>query len=116
MWMYYGFLSSPFLGPPPSLTIFTYFLHIADNHGPPNTFAPSLRTPSREEGADVDDPLPHPSLTPQNPLSARKALAVMRKPSCTSELIYKFAPGLVAAITEEAIDFFITAKPTLDAR
>ena len=40
----------------------------------------------------------------------------MRKPSCTSELIYKFAPGLVAAITEEAIDFFITAKPTLDAR
>ena len=57
-----------------------------------------------------------PCCTSQNPLSARKALAVMRKPSCGAELIYKFAPGLVAAITEEAVDFFITAKPPLDAR
>jgi hypothetical protein len=40
----------------------------------------------------------------------------MRKPSCSTELIYKFAPALVMAVTEEAIDFFITSKPPLDAR
>ncbi|GAX74136.1 hypothetical protein CEUSTIGMA_g1585.t1 [Chlamydomonas eustigma] len=51
-----------------------------------------------------------------HPTSASKALAVMRKPSCSTELIYKFAPALVMAITEEAMDFFITAKPPLDAR
>lgn len=50
----------------------------------------------------------------QHPASASKALAVLRKPSCSTELVYRFAPGLVAAITEEAVDFFITAKPPLD--
>ncbi|KAG1655491.1 hypothetical protein FOA52_008962 [Chlamydomonas sp. UWO 241] len=51
-----------------------------------------------------------------HPGAAAKALAVMRKPSCSSELIYKFAPGLVAAVPEAAVDFFITRAPSLDAR
>ena len=41
---------------------------------------------------------------------------MLRKPSCSTELVYKFAPGLVAASTEEVVDFFITAKPPLEAR
>lgn len=40
----------------------------------------------------------------------------MRKPSCSPELIYKFAPGLLSVITEQLIDFFITTRPPLDAR
>ncbi|GIL52118.1 hypothetical protein Vafri_8045 [Volvox africanus] len=50
------------------------------------------------------------------PGGAIRALTVLRNPSVSRELVYKFAPGLVAAAAEEAVDFFISQRPPLDPR
>ncbi|GLI64360.1 hypothetical protein VaNZ11_007601 [Volvox africanus] len=50
------------------------------------------------------------------PDGAIRALTVLRNPSVSRELVYKFAPGLVAAAAEEAVDFFISQRPPLDPR
>ncbi|EFJ45682.1 hypothetical protein VOLCADRAFT_105888 [Volvox carteri f. nagariensis] len=50
------------------------------------------------------------------PGGAVRALAVLRSPSVSRELVYKFAPGLVAAAAGEAVDFFIAQRPPLDPR
>jgi hypothetical protein len=41
---------------------------------------------------------------------------VLRKPSVGPQLVYKFAPELLAAATQETVDFFIAAGSTLDPR
>jgi hypothetical protein len=45
-----------------------------------------------------------------------RALGVLRKPSVGPQLVYKFAPELLAAATQETVDFFIAAGSTLDPR
>lgn len=45
---------------------------------------------------------------------ALRALAVLRRPSVSRELVYRFAPGLVAAAPAEAVDFFVSARPPLE--
>ncbi|KAG2496729.1 hypothetical protein HYH03_005142 [Edaphochlamys debaryana] len=50
------------------------------------------------------------------PGGALRALAVLRSPAVSRELVYRFAPGLVAAAAEEAVDFFIAERPPLDPR
>lgn len=57
-----------------------------------------------------------PLVFPQRPDGARRALAVLRKPSCSPELAYRFAPGLVAAAPAETVDYLITARPPLEPR
>eukprot|EP00878_Enallax_costatus_P011969 GHUV01012497.1.p1 GENE.GHUV01012497.1~~GHUV01012497.1.p1 ORF type:complete len:1028 (+),score=282.75 GHUV01012497.1:49-3132(+) len=46
----------------------------------------------------------------------QRALGVLRKPSIGPELIYRFAPELLAAATAETVDFFIAAGARLDPR
>ncbi|KXZ53919.1 hypothetical protein GPECTOR_6g837 [Gonium pectorale] len=58
--------------------------------------------------APTSDPRPRPG-----PL---RALTVLRSPSVSRELLYKFAPALVAAAAEEAVDAFIAERPPLDPR
>lgn len=48
--------------------------------------------------------------------TACRALGVLRKPSIGAELIYKFAPELLAAATADTVDFFISAGTKLDPR
>jgi hypothetical protein len=38
-----------------------------------------------------------------------RALAVLRKPSVGPQLVYRFAPELLAAATQETVDFLVTA-------
>ena len=45
----------------------------------------------------------------------KRALAVLRRPNVSQELLYKFAPALMEAAPEEAVTAFITAQPALDA-
>ncbi|MEW5309299.1 MAG: hypothetical protein WDW38_001194 [Sanguina aurantia] len=50
------------------------------------------------------------------PGGTARALAVLRKPSVSPELVYKFAPSLVASGVEATVDFLITQQPPLDPR
>lgn len=45
-----------------------------------------------------------------------RALGVLRKPSVGPQLVYKFAPELLAAAPQETVDFLIAAGSTLDPR
>lgn len=38
-----------------------------------------------------------------------RALRVLRNPNASRELLYKFAPALVAAAPSETVDFFVSA-------
>ena len=53
---------------------------------------------------------------PQRPDGAVRALAVLRKPSCSPELAYRFAPGLLAAAPAQAVDFLVSVRPPLEPR
>ncbi|GLC42145.1 hypothetical protein PLESTB_000635800 [Pleodorina starrii] len=55
-------------------------------------------------------------MTRKQPGGAIRALAVLRSPAVSRELVYKFAPGLVAAAAEEAVDFFVAQRPPLEPR
>eukprot|EP00210_Caulerpa_lentillifera_P005686 g5438.t1 len=46
----------------------------------------------------------------------RRALAVMRLPSVSRELVYKFAPDLMSKAPALAVDFWISQQPSLDPR
>lgn len=50
------------------------------------------------------------------PCGCCRALGVLRKPSVGPQLVYKFAPELLAAATQETVDFFIAAGSSLDPR
>ncbi|BDA49156.1 Vacuolar protein sorting-associated protein 18 homolog [Coccomyxa sp. Obi] len=47
---------------------------------------------------------------------ASKALAVLRRPGISQELVYKFAPALIAAVPAETIDAWMSALPALHPR
>eukprot|EP00983_Pelagomonas_calceolata_P084354 1156350-Pelagomonas_calceolata.AAC.18 len=48
------------------------------------------------------------------PGGALRALAVLRKPSCPRELVYRFAPALMADAPEETVDALVAANPPLE--
>ncbi|KAF5834626.1 Pep3/Vps18/deep orange family-domain-containing protein [Dunaliella salina] len=52
----------------------------------------------------------------QRPGGALRALAVLRKPSCPRELVYRFAPALMADAPEETVDALVAANPPLEPR
>ncbi len=52
----------------------------------------------------------------QQPDGAQRALAVLRKPSCPAELVYRFAPGLMVAAPGPCVDLFISTRPALEPR
>ncbi|WIA14238.1 hypothetical protein OEZ85_002776 [Tetradesmus obliquus] len=52
----------------------------------------------------------------RNKDGATRALGVLRKPSVGPQLVYKFAPELLAAAPQETVDFLIAAGSTLDPR
>eukprot|EP00877_Chromochloris_zofingiensis_P007678 jgi/Chrzof1/3163/Cz12g14060.t1 len=52
----------------------------------------------------------------QRPDGAIRALGVLRKPSVSTELVYKFAPAMVSQATSETIDFWIACRDKLDPR
>lgn len=41
---------------------------------------------------------------------------MLRKPSVPRELTYRFAPGLLVAAPEAAVDLFVAAQPPLEPR
>lgn len=41
---------------------------------------------------------------------------MLRKPSVSQALIYRFAPGLLAACPDATVDLLITTRPPLDPR
>jgi len=57
-----------------------------------------------------------PHIHHQRPGGALRALAVLRKPSCPRELVYRFAPALVAEAPEEAVDMLVGTHPPLEPR
>ncbi|KAI8463559.1 MAG: hypothetical protein J3K34DRAFT_462375 [Monoraphidium minutum] len=52
----------------------------------------------------------------QRPDGAMRALAVLRKPGVSTELVYKFAPPVVAQATDDAVDYLVSRGPALDPR
>lgn len=52
----------------------------------------------------------------RNPEGAKRALGVLRKPSVGPQLVYKFAPELLAAATQETVDFLVASGAALDPR
>eukprot|EP00879_Flechtneria_rotunda_P019362 GHRR01020334.1.p1 GENE.GHRR01020334.1~~GHRR01020334.1.p1 ORF type:complete len:907 (+),score=281.55 GHRR01020334.1:278-2998(+) len=52
----------------------------------------------------------------RNADGAKRALGVLRKPSVGPQLVYKFAPQLLATATTDTVDFFIVSGSTLDPR
>ena len=46
----------------------------------------------------------------------RRALGVMRLPSVSREIVYKFAPDLMAQAPDLAVDFWISQQNPLDPR
>ena len=47
---------------------------------------------------------------------AARALAVLRRPGVSPELLYKFAPALVAAAPGPTVDAWLAAQPPLEPR
>ena len=47
---------------------------------------------------------------------ATRALAVLRRPGVSPELLYKFAPALVAAAPGPTVDAWLAAQPPLEPR
>ncbi|GBF90405.1 hypothetical protein Rsub_03401 [Raphidocelis subcapitata] len=47
---------------------------------------------------------------------AARALAVLRKPSVGAELVYRFAPPVMAQAPDDAVDFFISRGASLEPR
>ena len=52
----------------------------------------------------------------QRPGGALRALAVLRKPSCPRELVYRFAPALMADAPDETVDALVAANPPFEPR
>jgi hypothetical protein len=67
-------------------------------------------------GGDGDRSSSSSSSSARRAAAAARALAVLRDPRVPQELVYRFAPALVAAAPRETVDSWIAARPPLDPR